>query len=329
METFLLVAIIIIALIFDYTNGFHDTANAIATSVSTRAISPRLAVLGAAMFNFIGAFVSTRVAKTVGAGIVNPEKVTLLVVLAALIGAIAWNLITWYFGIPSSSSHALIGGLIGAMIVAEGVTEVLWGDIGMKVVLPMIAAPLIGFAMARIMMILLLWIVSRRPPAKVNRVFRVLQLFSASFMAFSHGSNDAQKTMGIIALALFSTGAIDTFTIPLWVVAAAATAMALGTYSGGWRIIHTLGSRVIKLDPIHGFAAETSAATVIQVTAHLGFPISTTQAITAAIMGAGSTQRMSAVRWSVAGDIGTAWILTIPASGLIAAGAFLLLDLFV
>jgi PiT family inorganic phosphate transporter len=178
-------------------------------------------------------------------------------------------------------------------------------------------------------MFLLLWIVARRPPGKVNRVFRVLQLFSASFMAFSHGSNDAQKTMGIIALALFSTGAIDTFTIPLWVVAAAATAMALGTYSGGWRIIHTLGSRVIKLDPIHGFASETSAATVIQVTAHLGFPISTTQAITAAIMGSGSTQRMSAVRWSVAGDIGTAWILTIPAAGLIAAGAFWLLDLFV
>jgi PiT family inorganic phosphate transporter len=326
MEIALLVAIVCIALVFDFTNGFHDTANAIATSVSTRAITPRLAVLGAAFFNFIGAFVSTRVAKTVGSGIVNPDSVTLQVVLAALIGAIAWNLITWYFGIPSSSSHALIGGLIGAMLVYAGPSEVLWGDIGRKVLVPMIAAPLIGFAMARILMTILLWIVQRRPPAKVNRVFRVLQLFSASFMAFSHGSNDAQKTMGIIALALYSTGVISTFTIPTWVVFAAATAMALGTYSGGWRIIHTLGSRVIKLDPIHGFAAETSAATVIQVTAHFGFPISTTQAITAAIMGAGSTQRMSAVRWGVAGDIGTAWILTIPAAGLIAAGAYFVVN---
>jgi inorganic phosphate transporter, PiT family len=327
MQTFLLVLIVAIALIFDYTNGFHDTANAIATSVSTRAISPRLAVLGAAAFNFLGAFVSTRVAKTVGSGIVNPDKVTLLVVLAALIGAIAWNLITWYFGIPSSSSHALIGGLIGAMLVYAGISAVLWADIAEKVVLPMILAPLIGFAGARIIMIILLWIVARRPPAKVNRAFRVLQLFSASFMAFSHGSNDAQKTMGIIALALFSTGNISTFTIPLWVVAVSATAMALGTYSGGWRIIHTLGSRVIKLDPIHGFAAETSAATVIQATAHFGFPISTTQAITAAIMGSGSAQRLSAVRWAVAGDIGVAWVLTIPAAGAIAAVSFLVLDL--
>jgi PiT family inorganic phosphate transporter len=322
MEIALLVAIICIALIFDFTNGFHDTANAIATSVSTRAVTPRLAVLGAALLNFLGAFVSTRVAKTVGSGIVNPESVTLHVVLAALIGAIAWNLITWYFGIPSSSSHALIGGLIGAMLVYAGFNQVLWADIGLKVVLPMFAAPLIGFVMARILMIVLLWIVRKHPPAKVNRVFRVLQLFSASFMAFSHGSNDAQKTMGIIALALFSTGSISTFSIPLWVVVAAAGAMAIGTYTGGWRIIHTLGSRVIKLDPIHGFAAETSAATVIQVTAHLGFPISTTQAITAAIMGAGSAQRLSAVRWGVAGDIATAWVLTIPAAGLIAAGTF-------
>jgi PiT family inorganic phosphate transporter len=326
MEIALLVAVVCIALVFDFTNGFHDTANAIATSVSTRAITPRLAVLGAAFFNFIGAFVSTRVAKTVGSGIVNPDSVTLQVVLAALIGAIAWNLITWYFGIPSSSSHALIGGLIGAMLVYAGPAEVLWGDIGRKVIVPMIAAPLIGFAMARILMTVLLWIVQRRPPAKVNRVFRVLQLFSASFMAFSHGSNDAQKTMGIIALALYSTGVISTFIIPTWVVFAAASAMALGTYVGGWRIIHTLGSRVIKLDPIHGFAAETSAATVIQATAHFGFPISTTQAITAAIMGAGSTQRMSAVRWGVAGDIATAWVLTIPAAGLIAAGAYFVVD---
>jgi len=326
VETVLLVAIVTIALVFDYTNGFHDTANAIATSVSTRALTPRVAVFGAAVLNFLGAFLSTAVAKTVGAGIVDPDDVTLTVVLAALIGAIVWNLITWRLGIPSSSSHALIGGLIGATLVYAGTRAVLWGDIALKVILPMFVAPVIGFAMARVLMIILLWIVAKRPPAKTNRVFRVLQIFSAGFMAFSHGSNDAQKTMGIIALALFTTGAISSFYIPVWVVIAAATAMALGTYSGGWRIIHTLGSRVIKLDPIHGFAAETSAASVIQATAHLGFPISTTQAITAAIMGAGSTQRLSAVRWGVAGDIATAWVFTIPASGLISAAAFFPLE---
>jgi PiT family inorganic phosphate transporter len=322
VETVLLVVIIVIALVFDYTNGFHDTANAIATSVSTRALTPRIAVFGAAALNFLGAFVSTAVAKTVGAGIVDAAQITLTVVLAALVGAIAWNLITWHFGIPSSSSHALIGGLIGATLVYAGTSAVQWSDIALKVILPMFVAPLIGFIGARIIMIVLLWIVAKRPPAKTNRVFRVLQIFSAGFMAYSHGSNDAQKTMGIIALALFTTGTISSFYIPTWVVVAAATAMALGTYSGGWRIIHTLGSRVIKLDPIHGFAAETSAASVITATAHLGFPISTTQAITAAIMGSGSTQRMSAVRWGVAGDIATAWVLTIPAAGLIAAAAF-------
>jgi len=323
----LLITIVAIALIFDFTNGFHDTANAIATSVSTRALSPRVAVIMAAVLNLLGAFVSTRVAKTIGGGIVDSDDVTQVVVLAALIGAIAWNLITWRFGMPSSSSHALIGGLVGATLVHVGMSGVIWSGLVLKVIVPMIAAPAICLVAARIFMIVLLWIVHRRPPSKVNRTFRWLQVLSASFMAFSHGSNDAQKTMGIIALALVAAGQADTVTIPMWVVAAAATAMAAGTYTGGWRIIHTLGSRIIKLDPIHGFAAETSAATVIQATAQLGFPISTTQAITAAIMGSGSAQRLSAVRWGVAGDIFTAWLFTIPASAAIGAGMYLLLSL--
>lgn len=316
----LLIAIVVIALVFDFTNGFHDTANAIATSVSTRALRPRTAVIMAASLNLLGALVSKAVAETVGEGIVEATQVTQTVVLSALVGAIAWNLITWRWGIPSSSSHALIGGLVGATLIQSGADTVLWGGILYKVVLPMVVAPLIGLAGARLVMTGLLWLVRDQKPRGVNRVFRLLQVLSAAFMAFSHGSNDAQKTMGIISLALVTTGSISHFYVPFWVMLAAATAMALGTYSGGWRIIHTLGTKVIKLDPIHGFAAETSAATVIQATAHLGFPISTTHAISAAIMGAGSTERLSAVRWGVAGDILTAWLLTLPAAGLIAAG---------
>lgn len=316
----LLIAIVVIALVFDFTNGFHDTANAIATSVSTRALRPRTAVIMAASLNLLGALVSKAVAETVGEGIVEATQVTQTVVLSALVGAIAWNLITWRWGIPSSSSHALIGGLVGATLIQSGADTVLWGGILYKVVLPMVVAPLIGLAGARLVMTGLLWVVRNQRPRGVNRVFRLLQVLSAAFMAFSHGSNDAQKTMGIISLALVTTGSISHFYVPFWVMLAAATAMALGTYSGGWRIIHTLGTKVIKLDPIHGFAAETSAATVIQATAHLGFPISTTHAISAAIMGAGSTERLSAVRWGVAGDILTAWLLTLPAAGLIAAG---------
>jgi PiT family inorganic phosphate transporter len=316
----LLIAIVVIALVFDFTNGFHDTANAIATSVSTRALRPRTAVIMAASLNLLGALVSKAVAETVGEGIVEATQVTQTVVLSALVGAIAWNLITWRWGIPSSSSHALIGGLVGATLIQSGADTVLWGGILYKVVLPMVVAPLIGLAGARLVMTGLLWVVRNQRPRGVNRVFRLLQVLSAAFMAFSHGSNDAQKTMGIISLALVTTGSISHFYVPFWVMLAAASAMALGTYSGGWRIIHTLGTKVIKLDPIHGFAAETSAATVIQATAHLGFPISTTHAISAAIMGAGSTERLSAVRWGVAGDILTAWLLTLPAAGLIAAG---------
>ena len=318
----LLIAIVTLALVFDYTNGFHDTANAIATSVSTRAISPRLAVVMAAGLNLLGALVSTSVAKTVGEGIVNTDLVTLQVVMAALVGAVVWNLVTWRFGIPSSSSHALFGGLIGAMIASAGISGVIWSGVVEKIIIPMVGSPLIGFVAAWLLMTGLIWLVRKRQQGPVNTWFRRLQPISAGFMAFSHGANDAQKTMGIIALALFASGEIETFTIPLWVKIVCALAMAAGTYSGGWRIIHTLGSRVIKLDPIHGFAAETAAASVIQAATHFGIPVSTTHTITAAIMGVGSTQRLSAVRWGVAGNIVTAWVLTLPAAGLVGAGVY-------
>jgi len=324
----LLLTIIAVALVFDYTNGFHDTANAIATSVSTRALSPRVAVLMAAGLNLLGALLYTGVAKTVGEGLVDTDLVTLPLVLAALVGAVVWNFTTWYFGIPSSSSHALFGGLIGAMIAAVGVSGVEWGGVVDKVILPMVGSPLLGFVCAWILMTSLTWLVRRWPPAPVNRWFRTLQPISAGFMAFSHGGNDAQKTMGIITLALYASGEIETFTIPSWVKVACALAMAAGTYSGGWRIIHTLGSKVIKLDPIHGFAAETSAASVIQLATHFGIPVSTTHTITAAIMGVGSTQRLSAVRWGVAGNIVTAWVLTLPAAGLIAGLTYAVFALF-
>jgi PiT family inorganic phosphate transporter len=319
----LLIAIVTLALVFDYTNGFHDTANAIATSVSTRALSPRLAVIMAAGLNLAGALVSTSVAKTVGEGLVNTELVSMEVVLAALVGAVFWNFATWYFGIPSSSSHALFGGLIGAMIAAAGLSGVIWSGVVEKIIIPMIGSPVIGFLTAWLLMTGLIWLVRKRQQGPVNWWFRRLQPISAGFMAFSHGANDAQKTMGIIALALFASGEIDTFTIPLWVKIVCALAMAAGTYSGGWRIIHTLGSKVIKLDPIHGFAAETAAASVIQAATHFGIPVSTTHTITAAIMGVGSTQRLSAVRWGVAGNIITAWVLTLPAAGLVGAGVYL------
>jgi PiT family inorganic phosphate transporter len=319
----ILITIVVLALVFDYTNGFHDSANAIATSVSTRALSPRVAVLMAAGFNLFGALVSTNVASTVGKGIVDTNLVTLPLVLAALVGAVVWNLVTWYFALPSSSSQALFGGLIGAMLAAVGVSGVEWSGVVDKIILPMVLSPVIGFAAAYLLMTILIWVVRKRPLAPVNRTFRRLQPFSAAFMAYAHGGNDAQKTMGVITLALVSSGHLATFTIPLWVKLACALTMAAGTYSGGWRIMHTLGSKVIKLDPIHGFAAETSAATVIQFATHFGFPVSTTHTITAAIMGVGATRRLKAVRWGVAGNIATAWVLTLPAAALVAAGVYL------
>jgi PiT family inorganic phosphate transporter len=317
----MLVAVVVVALFFDFTNGFHDTANAIATSVSTRAVSPRLAVLGAAVLNFLGAFVSLEVAATVAKGVVDAEVVTLHVVLAGLVGAITWDLITWYLGLPTSSSHALIGGVAGAGVAAAG-WDVLQGE-GLvdKVLIPSLAAPALGFLCAALLMVAILWLIRRQPPGRVNRVFRRLQIVSAGFVAFTHGTNDAQKTMGIISLALIASGHLsaDEFDVPLWVIVSAAVAMALGTYVGGWRIIRTLGQRVAKLEPPQGFAAETATASILWVTGNVGFPVSTTHTISGSVLGAGASRRLSAVRWGVAGNILVAWVLTIPAAGAIGA----------
>jgi PiT family inorganic phosphate transporter len=320
--TLLLVAVIAVALFFDFTNGFHDTANSIATSVSTGALGPRAAVLSAAVLNFLGAFVSLEVAATVAKGIVDPAAVSLDVLLAGLVGAITWNLITWYLGLPSSSSHALIGGIAGSALAAEGADVVNWSGIYEKVLIPSLAAPLLGFAGALVLMVALTWVIRRRAPGAVNRWFRRLQLFSGGFVAFTHGTNDAQKTMGIIALALVVTGHVpggDDFYVPTWVIVCAATAMAAGTYAGGWRIIKTLGQRVAKIDPPQGFAAQTACATILWFTAHLGFPVSTTHTIAGSVAGAGASRRLSAVRWGVAGNILAAWVMTLPCAGAVAA----------
>ena len=319
MEELTLVAVVAVALFFDFTNGFHDTANAIATSVSTRAVSPRLAVLGAAVLNFLGAFVSIEVAATVAKGIVEADIITLDVVLAGLVGAIAWDLITWYYGLPTSSSHALIGGVAGAAVFASGWDVLKVDGIREKVLIPSLLAPLLGVVGAAAIMLVILWIIRRRAPGTVNRVFRRLQLVSASFVAFTHGTNDAQKTMGIIALALVASGHLpaDFDRPPPWVIVSAAIAMGAGTYAGGWRIIRTLGQRVAKLEPPQGFAAETATASILWFTGNVGFPVSTTHTISGSVLGAGATRRFSAVRWGVAGNILLAWVLTIPAAGLI------------
>jgi inorganic phosphate transporter, PiT family len=314
VEDFTLVAVVAVALFFDFTNGFHDTANAIATSVSTRALSPRAAVLSAAVLNFAGAFVFLQVAATVATGIVNPDVITLEVVLAGLVGAITWNLVTWYIALPSSSSHALIGGILGSAVAATGFDVVNWEGLKEKVLIPSLLAPLLGLIGAAALMTVLLWIIRKRAPGIVNRVFRRLQLVSGGFVAFTHGTNDAQKTMGIITLALISSGHLEAepFHVPTWVIVSAATAMAAGTYAGGWRIIKTLGTRVAKLDPPQGFAAQTSTAVILWMTARYGFPVSTTHTISGSVLGAGASTRFSAVRWGVAGNIILAWILTIP-----------------
>ena len=320
--TAMLVIVVLLAIAFDYTNGFHDTANAIATSVATRALSQRYAILMATTFNFIGAFAGTAVAKTIGSGLVDEATTTQVVLAAALTGAISWNLITWRMGLPSSSSHALIGGLLGATIVAAGTGALDVPGIVNKVLIPMFTSPLLGFFIAFALMLSLYWIFrsARRKPMAVR--FRRLQVFSAAFMAFAHGSNDAQKTMGIITLALLTAGVIPDFTVPFWVIVVSATALSAGTAVGGWRIMRTMGQRVAKLEPVHGFAAETTAATILLGTAELGMPVSTTQVISGAIMGVGSSQGLRGVRWGVARDILIAWILTIPAAGAIAAIAF-------
>ncbi|MGH3071492.1 MAG: inorganic phosphate transporter [Gaiellaceae bacterium] len=320
MDDLTLVAVVAVALFFDFTNGFHDTANSIATSVSTRALSPRAAVLSAAVLNVAGAFVSLEVAATVAKGIVIPDVITLDVVLAGLVGAITWNLVTWYMGLPSSSSHALIGGILGSSIAAAGTDVVKWGGLREKVLVPSLIAPFAGLAVAGILMLALTWIIRRRAPGNVNRVFRRLQLVSGGFVAFTHGTNDAQKTMGIIALALIAGGHLaPDADPPLWVIISAALAMGAGTYAGGWRIIKTLGTRIAKLDPPQGFAAQTACASILWTTAHYGFPVSTTHAISGCVMGAGASRRLSAVRWGVAGTIVIAWVVTIPCAALVGA----------
>ncbi len=311
---------------FDFSNGFHDTANAIATSVATRALRPQHALLMAAAFNFIGAFAGTAVAKTIGAGLVDEKTTSQVIVASALLGAIAWNLITWWSGLPSSSSHALIGGLLGATIVAVGSGSVKWSGVWDKVVVPLISSPLIGFAGAFVLMLGLTWLFRNTARKPLGRAFKRLQVLSAGYMAFAHGSNDAQKTMGIVTLALFSAGVIPTTDVPVWVIAMAATAMSLGTAIGGWRIMHTMGHRVVELEPIHGFAAETTAATVIMGAAHLGMPVSTTHVIASAIMGVGASKGTRGVRWGVARQILIAWVLTLPAAGAIGAVAWVVLE---
>jgi PiT family inorganic phosphate transporter len=325
-----LIAIVAIALAFDYTNGFHDAANAIATAISTRALTPRVALGMAAAMNLIGAVVATGVAKTVGSGIIEAPKGTsgLTLVFSALVGAITWNLITWYFGLPSSSSHALIGGLVGAALAASN--GVKWTGVVDKVVIPMVISPLVGFGVAYLLMLAILWGFRRARPGRVNTGFRRAQVLSAGAMAFGHGLQDAQKTMGVIVLALVTYGSQTDFDVPLWVKLSAALAISLGTYAGGWRIMRTLGRRVIELDPPRGFAAETTAAGVLYTTAFVfAVPVSTTHTITSAVMGVGATRRLSAVRWGVAGNIVLAWVLTIPAAALVAAVFYKLAHLLV
>ena len=316
-----LVIVVATALAFDFTNGFHDTANAIATSVSTRAMSPRFAVALSAVLNFIGAFISLEVAATVGQGIVEAGAVSTTVVFAGLVGAIAWNLATWWLGLPSSSSHALIGGIVGAAFAAQGVAAVKGDGLIEKVLVPGMVAPILALVVAALAIFVSYEVVGHLRPGPVNRGYRLGQIASASLFSLAHGTNDAQKTMGIITLALIAHGDLPStgFDVPLWVIVSSAAAIALGTYTGGWRIIRTMGSRIIKMDPAQGFAAQSSGAAVILTASHLGFPLSTTHVISGAVMGAGAAKRLSAVRWGLAGNIAVAWVLTLPAAAAIGA----------
>jgi PiT family inorganic phosphate transporter len=325
----LLAIVVMLAVAFDFINGFHDTANAIATVVATRVMTPYQAIFMAAGLNFLGAVTGTAVAKTIGAGLVEASTITQEAVIAALMAAITWNLITWYIGIPSSSSHALIGGIVGAAISQAGFGAAKYDALLTKVVLPFLISPIVGFAGALLIMILLLRLVGSHTPSWIGTVFGRLQVFSSAFMAYSHGGNDAQKTMGVITLALVTAGFQTTFDVPLWVILIAAIAMAFGTASGGWRIIRTMGTRLAELQPIHGFVAETAAGIVIEVASHFGYPLSTTHVISSSILGVGASRRLRAVRWSIAGSIVTAWIVTIPTCALLAwlifQGVYLLL----
>src|SRR5688572_23993770 len=320
-----LVLIIVVALVFDYTNGFHDAANSIAVAVSTKALTPRVALALAAVMNLVGALLSTEVAKTVGSGIIDPPEGGdgLEIVFAALIGAITWNMITWWFGLPSSSSHALIGGLVGAALAAAH--SVQWMGILDKVIIPMVISPLVGFGLGYLFMLAILWAFRGSNVAKAKRGFRYAQVVSSGTMALGHGMQDAQKTMGIITLALVTAGEIDTFEVPFWVVLAAAGAISAGTYAGGLRIMRTMGRRIIQLTPAGGFAAQTVASSVMVTTATIfAVPVSSTHITTTLIMGVGGTRRPSGVRLGVAGNIVTAWVVTLPAAGAVAAVAYFL-----
>ena len=345
----LLTLVMIVAFIFEYVNGFHDSANAISTVVSTKALTPRRAIIYAASLDFVGAFFGTHVAHTIGAGMVAPESVTQLVILCALLGAVTWNLLTWYLGLPSSSSHALIGGLLGAAVthayfrldkayelilrmppfrLEHPALDVINGpNVMYKVILPMICSPILGFVVGFLVILILLKIFHKMRPELLNRLFRKLQIFSSGFLAFSHGSNDAQKTMGIITLALMTAGVVQnkTFEIPVWVICACAMTLALGTMTGGWKIIRTMSSKVIKMKPIHGFSVETASASIILTASHFGFPVSTTHIISTAIVGVGSMVKVSAVKWGMVKNIVVAWVCTIPACMALSAGFYFLL----
>jgi PiT family inorganic phosphate transporter len=319
-----LVIVVATALVFDFTNGFHDTANAVATAVGTGAMSPRFAVLLAATLNFAGAFISLKVAATIASGIVEADVVTPTVIFAALVGAISWNLITWWYGLPSSSSHALIGGVVGAAVAAAGTGAVITSGLVDKVLIPGIFAPILAFVVGGTAILIAYVVAGRQRPGPVIRGFRAGQYVSSSLFALAHGTNDAQKTMGVITLALIANGNLpaEGFDVPTWVIVSSATAIALGTYSGGWRIIRTMGTRIIKMDPAQGFAAQGAGAAVLFSATSLGYPLSTTHVISGSVMGAGAAKSVSAVRWGIAGNIGVAWVLTLPAAAAIGALAY-------
>jgi inorganic phosphate transporter, PiT family len=318
-----LVIVVGTALVFDFTNGFHDTANVVATSISTHAMPPRIAVAYASVFNFAGAFISLAVAATVAKDVVNADVITPTVVFAGLVGAIVWNLATWYFGLPSSSSHALIGGVVGSAFAAAGADAVLSDGLLGKVLIPAIAAPIVAFVVGVIAINFVYGIVGRERPGPVNRGFRLGQVVSGGMLALAHGTNDAQKTMGVITLALVANGSLSADAdVPFWVVISAASAISLGTYTGGWRIIRTMGTRIIKMDAAQGFSAQGAGAAVILASSHFGFPLSTTQVISGGVMGAGAGKKVSAVRWGVAGNIVVAWLLTLPAAAAMGAAVY-------
>jgi PiT family inorganic phosphate transporter len=326
----LIVLVVVTALAFDFTNGFHDTANVVATSISTRALRPRAAIGLAAILNFVGAFLSLAVAATIASGIVDAGAVTMPVIFSGLVGAIVWNLVTWYFGLPSSSSHALIGGVVGAVLASHGPDAVIGAGLLGKVIIPALIAPVLAFAVAGVGILIAYRIVGRQRPGPVTRGYRAGQIVSGGLLALAHGTNDAQKTMGVITLALVAHGSLPASNpeVPTWVVIASASAIALGTYSGGWRIIRTMGSRIIKMDAAQGFVAQGSGAAVILAATHAGFPLSTTHVISGAVMGSGAAKRLSAVRWGVAGNMMVAWVLTLPMAGATGAVVYAFSSIF-